>query len=216
MNSHHREIAIQSIPNCFDLRREQDCAILQLVSSDGTNKLTRASIAALLEVVQQLRLEAEAHQLKALIFTGNEKFFSAGADLNEISRLTAPEALEFSHAGQALMLAVDRFPVPVIAVIRGYCMGGGMDLALACDYRIAAPNAVFGHRGASLGVMTGWGGTQRLPRLVGKARAMQMFLLAEMVTAEEALRIGLVDKIAEDPIQAALIKFAPHSSPHLP
>ena len=64
--------------------------------------------------------------------------------------------------------------------------------------------------------MTGWGGTQRLPRLVGKARAMQMFLLAEIVTAEEALRIGLVDKIAEDPIQAALIKFAPHSSPHLP
>ena len=84
------------------------------------------------------------------------------------------------------MLALDRFPVPVIAAIRGYCMGGGMDLALACDYRIAAPNAVFGHRGASLGVITGWGGTQRLPRLVGKARALQMFLLAEMVPVEEA------------------------------
>ena len=151
----------------------------------------------------QLRLEAEAHQLKALIITGNEKFFSAGADLNEISRLTGPEALEFSHAGQSLMLALERFPVPVIAAIRGYCMGGDMDLALACDYRIAAPNAVFGHRGASLGVMTGWGGTQRLPRLIGKGRAMQMFLLAEMVVADEALRIGLVDKIVEDPIAEA-------------
>ena len=106
--------------------------------------------------------------------------------------------------GQALTLAVDRFPVPVTAAIRGYCMGGSMDLALACDYRIAAPNAVFGHRGASLGVVTGWGGTQRLPRLIGKARALQMFLLAEMVPADEALRIGLVDAIAEDPLAEAL------------
>jgi enoyl-CoA hydratase len=103
-----------------------------------------------------------------------------------------------------MTLAVDRFPVPVVAAIRGYCMGAGMDLALACDYRIAAPNAIFGHRGASLGVLTGLGGTQRLPRLIGKPRAMQMFLLAEMVKADEAKRIGLVDAIAEDPIMRAL------------
>jgi enoyl-CoA hydratase/carnithine racemase len=173
---------------------------LQLASSDGTNKLSRARIAALHEVVQVLREEAESGQIKTLILTGNEKFFSVGADLNEISRLTGPEAFEFSRAGQALMNAIDQFPLPVIAAIRGYCMGGSMDLALACDYRIAAPNAVFGHRGATLGVMTGWGGTQRLPRLIGKARAMQMFLLAEIVKADEALRVGLVDKIAEDPI----------------
>jgi enoyl-CoA hydratase/carnithine racemase len=83
-------------------------------------------------------------------------------------------------------------------------MGGGMDLALACDYRIAAPNAVFGHRGASLGLITGWGGTQRLPRLIGKARALQMFLLAEMVAAEEAKRIGLVDEATADPLRVAL------------
>jgi enoyl-CoA hydratase len=177
---------------------------LQLISPDGTNKLTRGCIAALHEAVQQLRAEADSGTLKALVITGNEKFFSAGADLNEISRLTGPEAFEFSRAGQALMLAVDQFPVPVIAAIRGYCMGGGMDLALACDYRMAASNPVFGHRGATLGVMTGWGGTQRLPRLIGKARALQMFLLAEMVPADEALRIGLVDKIAEDPVRAVL------------
>ena len=159
---------------------------------------------ALLAAVEQLRTEAESGQLKSLIFTGNQKFFSAGADLNEISRLSGAEAFEFSKCGQRLTLAVDRFPVPVIAAIRGYCMGGSMDLALACDYRIAAPNAVFGHRGASLGVVTGWGGTQRLPRLIGKARALEMFLLAEMVPAEEALRIGLVDKIAEDPVAESL------------
>jgi enoyl-CoA hydratase/carnithine racemase len=187
----------------FEIVRKEDAVILQLVSSDGTNKLGLASIIALHQAVEGLKRDAESGQLKALIIAGNESFFSAGADLNEISRLTGPEALEFSHAGQSLMLAIDRFPVPVIAAVRGYCMGGGMDMALACDYRIAAPNAVFGHRGATLGVMTGWGGTQRLPRLVGKARAMQMFLLAEMVPAEEALRIGLVDKIAEDPISAA-------------
>lgn len=178
--------------------------MLQLVSPDGTNILSMARISALLAAVEELRVEAEAGALQALVITGNEKFFSVGADLNEISQLTGPAAFEFSRRGQALMRMVDHFPVPVIAAIRGYCMGGSMDLALACDYRIAAPNAVFGHRGASLGVITGWGGTQRLPRLIGKARALQMFLLAEMVPAEEALRIGLVNKIAEDPVAEAV------------
>ena len=174
--------------------------MLQLVSPDGTNKLSSARIGALHKAVQELQGEAESGQLKAIIIAGNEKFFSAGADLNEISKLTEPEAFEFSRAGQTLMNAVDRFPVPVIAAISGYCMGGGMDLALACDYRIASPDAVFGHRGATLGIMTGWGGTQRLPRLIGRARALQMFLLAEMVKAEEALRIGLVDRISDEPL----------------
>jgi enoyl-CoA hydratase/carnithine racemase len=177
---------------------------MQLVSADGANKLGMLRIIALHRIVDELKAEAESGQLKALIVTGNDKFFSAGADLNEISQLNGPRAFAFSRAGQALMLAIDQFPVPVIAAIRGYCMGGGMDLALACDYRITAPNAIFGHRGASLGVMTGWGGTQRLPRLIGKARAMQMFLLAEMVAADEASRIGLVDKIADDPVRVAL------------
>jgi enoyl-CoA hydratase len=196
----------------FVLKKECDYGLLQLRAEDNTNKLTLARICALHDAVEELRAEAEAGRLKGLIITGNEKFFSAGADLNEIARLSGAQALEFSRTGQALTLAVDRFPVPVTAAIRGYCMGGGMDLALACDDRIAAPNAVFGHRGASLGVMTGWGGTQRLPRLIGKARAMQVFLLAEMVAADEALKIGLVDAIAEDPVREA---FARLSLPHL-
>lgn len=194
------EIASLTSTEHFVLERDNNLAVLQLASSDKTNKLGMACIRALHNAVEDLRLEAENGGLKRLIITGNDKFFSAGADLNELSQLTAAQAFEFSRQGQALMRAIDHFPIPVIAAIRGYCMGGGMDLALACDYRIAAPNAVFGHRGASLGVMTGWGGTQRLPRLIGKSRAMQMFLLAEMVKAEEALRIGLVDKIAEDPV----------------
>ena len=188
----------------FSINHEAGAAILKLVSSDVTNKLGMARIHALHRAVEELRTEADRGNLKCLIITGSEKFFSAGADLNEISQLTAAHAFEFSRRGQALMQSIDQFPLPVIAAIRGYCMGGGMDLALACDHRIAAPNAVFGHRGASLGVMTGWGGTQRLPRLIGKARAMQMFLLAEMVKADEALRIGLVDAIAQDPITLSL------------
>jgi enoyl-CoA hydratase len=197
----------------FEIEHEAGVAILRILSSDGTNKLGMASITALQNAVKGLAEEAESGRIKGLVITGNDKFFSVGADLNEISQLSGAQAFEFSRQGQALMLAIDQFTVPVIAAIRGYCMGGGMDLALACDYRIAAPNAVFGHRGASLGVMTGWGGTQRLPRLIGKPRAMQMFLLAEMVKAEEALRIGLVDVIADDPVRAALTKLAGrHSS----
>lgn len=192
----------------FEIERNADATALRIVSSDGTNKLGMERIRALHKAVEELRAEAESGSLKRLIITGNDKFFSAGADLNEISVLTAAQAFEFSRTGQALMQAIDEFPIPVIAAIRGYCMGGGMDLALACDHRIAAPNAVFGHRGASLGVMTGWGGTQRLPRLISKSRAMQMFLLAEMVNADEALRIGLVDAIADDPINHALITSA--------
>jgi enoyl-CoA hydratase/carnithine racemase len=188
----------------LELTRDEGRVILQLISLDGTNQLGMCRIIALRRAMEELRAEAENGSLKLLVITGNKKFFSAGADLNEVSQLKGPAAFAFSRAGQALMLAIDRFPVPVVAAIHGYCMGGGMDLALACDYRIAAPNAVFGHRGASLGVMTGWGGTQRLPRLIGKPRALQMFLLAEMVAADEALRIGLVNKIAEDPVRASL------------
>jgi enoyl-CoA hydratase/carnithine racemase len=101
------------------------------------------------------------------------------------------------------MSAIESFPAPVYAAISGYCMGGGLDLALSCHRRIASPNAVFGHRGAALGLITGWGGTQRLPRLIGQARALELFVAAEKVSAAQALRIGLIDGIAEDPIAEA-------------
>jgi enoyl-CoA hydratase/carnithine racemase len=182
---------------------ERPCALLSLISPDGTNKLSRACLTSLLQAIAGLRVEAERGTLKALIITGNEKFFSAGADLNEIAQLSGAEGFEFARLGQSLTRAIDCFPVPVIACVQGYCFGGGLDLALACDLRIAAPNAVFGHRGATLGLMTGWGGTQRLPRLIGKARALEMFLTAGMVGAGQALSIGLVDAIDENPVERA-------------
>jgi enoyl-CoA hydratase len=187
-----------------------DCrATLTLTSTDGANKLGREVIQELLGCVTGLRARAGEGEIQRLVIRGNEKFFSVGADLNQIAQLSGPKALEFSRLGQKLMLSIDQFPVPVIAAIRGYCMGGAMDLVLACHYRIASPDAVFGHRGASLGLITGWGGTQRLPRLIGKARAMQMFLLAEMVNADEARRIGLVDEISEDFGNQAAFRFQP-------
>jgi enoyl-CoA hydratase/carnithine racemase len=138
------------------------------------------------------------------VIAGNAHFFSAGADLNEIAALTGPEGLQFARMGQALMDAVAGFPAPTIAAIHGYCMGGGLDLALACGRRIVGPHALFGHRGAALGLVTGWGGTQRLPRVIGKARALQMFLAAEKVDARHAVQIGLADSLADDPLAAAL------------
>ncbi len=174
--------------------------VLRLISTDGTNRLTRARVAALTAALADL---AEKPPRK-LILAGNAHFFSAGADLNEIAQLHGAEAFRFAQMGQRLMQAIADFPAPTIAAVQGYCMGGGLDLALACQHRIASPHAIFGHRGAALGLITGWGGTQRLPRLIGKARALQMFLAAEKLHASDALRYGLVDAIADDPVAAAL------------
>jgi len=172
-------------------------SVLRLCSEDGTNRLTRQCVLALTKAIQGL-------DPRPFIITGNRKFFSAGADLHEIAALTGPDAYEFSRMGQRLMNGVASFPAPVYAAIYGYCMGGGLDLALACHYRFAHPDAVFGHRGAALGLITGWGGTQRLPRVVGKAKALEMFLAAEKLHAAQALRTGLVDAVAEDPVAAVL------------
>ncbi len=184
---------------------DRDCArVLHVVSADGTNKLTRACVLELTAAV-----EAMAVDPKALIITGNEHFFSAGADLNEIAELTGPAALDFAKMGQRLMNLIEAFPALTVAAIRGYCMGGGLDLALACRVRFAHAHAVFGHRGAALGLITGWGGTQRLARTVGKAKAVEMLIAAEKLTANRALQFGLVRRIVPDPIAAALTLIAP-------
>ncbi len=184
----------------YELDSLAEATLLRL-AGDDTNRLSRARVLALIEAVQQL---AASQEVKTLIITGNEHFFSAGADLHEIVSLTGLEAYEFSAMGQTLMNAVANFPAPTYAAVRGYCMGGGLDLALACRYRIAHAQAIFGHRGAALGLITGWGGTQRLPRLVGKARALEIFVAAARLHADRAMQIGLVDCIAQDPVKEAL------------
>jgi enoyl-CoA hydratase/carnithine racemase len=188
-----------SVPSHFQIDSAGPARILRLLSPDGTNRLTRACVLALTVAFDEFK-----KQPRPLIFTGNRHFFSVGADLNEIAALTGPDAYEFSAMGQSLMNAIASYPAPVIAAIEGHCMGGGLDLALACHRRIAAPRAVFGHRGAALGLMTGWGGTQRLPRMIGKGRALELFIAAEKISAARALEIGMVDAIAEDPAAEAL------------
>ena len=170
--------------------------ILRMISQDGTNRLTSEVVLALTETITNLSNEA-----RGLVITGNDRFFSAGAELEQIAALNGPSADEFAKMGQCLMQVIEDFPAPVYAAISGYCMGGGLDLALACHHRIASSHAVFGHRGAALGLVTGWGGTQRLPRLIGKGRAMEMFVAAEKVSAARALEIGLVDGLSEQPLK---------------
>jgi len=187
------------VPTHFQIEKTDGHCELRLTSEDETNRLTRACVLELIDAVRSLR-----RQPSPVIITGNAKFFSAGADLAEIQVLDASSALEFARMGQTLMEAIAKFPAPVYAAISGYCMGGGLDLALACHRRIASPHAIFGHRGAALGLVTGWGGTQRLPRLVGNGRALAMFLAAEKIYARDAVNIGLVETVAEDPVAEAL------------
>lgn len=193
------EVLLAMAQTFFQLEERQNSRIVRLQSPDGTNRLTLNVVLSLTEAVRELSREP-----RPLIIAGNDRFFSAGADLEEISALNGPAAYEFSKIGQKLMLELEQFPAPVYAAISGYCMGGGLDLALACHYRIASPGAVFGHRGAALGLITGWGGTQRLPRLIGKGRALQMFVAAEQIGPEEALRLRLVDAVDLDPVAEAV------------
>lgn len=186
----------------LQIEHQENSTLLRLTSLDGTNRLTSACVRTLTATLRGLR-----HDNRPLVIAGNREFFSVGADLNEIASLSGSEAYRFSKMGQSLMNDLAAFPASVIAAIEGHCMGGGLDLALACRRRIASPHAAFGHRGAAFGLMTGWGGTQRLPRLIGQGRALALFIEAEKVTAQRALEIGLVDELAADPVAAALGHF---------
>jgi enoyl-CoA hydratase len=150
-------------------------------------------------------------QIHAVIFTGTDGIFASGADLREVAQLSPETAPAFSRRAQSLF---DRFAttrLTTIAAVNGTCMGGAFDLILACKRRVAAPTATFGHPGARLGIITGWGGTQRLPRLVGRARALDLFLTTRMVGANEALAMGLIDEIADPVMDRALEPTTPVS-----
>lgn len=162
------------------------------------------SIATLNELKETIATLTAREDLKAIIFTGTEDVFAAGADISELVQLNPERAFKFARFGQSLFQAIaDANPV-TIAAINGYCMGGALDLALACDLRIASPQAVFRHPGARLGIITGWGGTRRLPQLIGRARSLEFFLTARLITANEALSAGLVTLLDGRPLDAAI------------
>ncbi len=167
------------------------------------NPLSVSVLIQLHEIVESCRSDIET---ELLIFTGTDDVFASGADLREISGVTSETAVTFAERGQELMAKIAELPQRTIAAINGFCFGGALDLALACDKRIASPNAKFAHPGAGLGIITGWGGTQRLPRLIGRSAALEMFFTASPVDADRALQLGLIDAIDDDPLQAALSK----------
>jgi enoyl-CoA hydratase len=132
-----------------------------------------------------------------VILTGaGEKSFVAGADITELATKDPVGAKEFSITSQEILHFIEHFPKPVIAAVNGYCLGGGCELAMACHLRVASENARFGQPEVNLGIIPGNGGTQRLPRLVGKGRALELILTGNLIDAQEAYRIGLVNKVA--------------------
>jgi len=142
--------------------------------------------------------------LKTLIFTGSENVFLSGANIGELTSLDPVSAHHFSLLGQKLFQKLTEAPQLTIAAINGYCMGGGLDFALACDIRLASSTAVFAHPGATLGIITGWGGTQRLPRIIGKARALEFFVTARRLSSKESLEVGLVTGIFDPVVDEAI------------
>lgn len=139
-----------------------------------------------------------------IVFTGTGNVFASGADLREIAAVTPESAREFSLGGQRLMNKIAATSKPTAAAINGFCFGGALDLALACTKRLASPAATFCHPGSGLGIITGWGGTQRLPRLIGEGNALEMFFTAAPISAADALRIGLIDSVTDDPLAGAM------------
>lgn len=165
-----------------------------------------------LATLQSLRAELPklfaSDRINTIIFTGTDDVFASGANIRELVTLDSRTAREFAELGQGLLNDIAATRQTTIAAINGYCMGGGLDLALACDIRIASTNAKFAHPGARLGIITGWGGTQRLPRLIGRTRALEMFLTTRTLGTDEALLTGLVDHVA-DPVVHEALRIAP-------
>ena len=179
-------------------------AILRFANPQQRNALSLATLKQLQITLDETTNRSE---IKCIIFTGSDDVFASGANIRDLTRLNAKSAEEFSRFGQGLFQTIADATQLTIAAINGYCMGGAMDLALACDIRVASPNAVFAHPGARLGIITGWGGTQRLPRVVGRTAALDLLLTAKRINADDALRLGLVTQLASDPVNKALSLF---------
>ena len=179
------------------------------------NALNAATIAELRTVFTQLKDDRE---VRVVILTGaGEKSFVAGADIGELQKNNPIEAKEYTHRGQAVLDLIENLGKPVIACINGFALGGGCEIAMACTLRLAGENAKLGQPEVKLGIIPGYGGTQRLPRLVGKGIAAQLLLTGEMISAQEAQRIGLVNEVVPsaqlisraEAIAHSIIKNAP-------
>ncbi len=167
-------------------------ATLTLNRPDKLNALNDAMIGEIGAAMQEVRGRAD---IGGVIVTGAGRAFVAGADISELASQTAAEAAERAARGQAAFRLIETCPKPVVAAVNGFALGGGCELAMACHLRIASEGAKFGQPEVKLGISPGFGGTQRLPRLVGKGRALELLLTGETIDAKEAHRIGLVNRV---------------------
>ena len=176
-----------------DLNQEHGIATLTLNRPKAYNAMSPELLGELEEVFD--RVEADSGVRCAILTGEGEKAFCAGADVDEMTGMTPLEARDFALRGQRLTRRMEQSDTPIIAAVNGFAFGGGCELALACDFRVAAESAVLGQPEVNLGILPGWGGTQRLTRLVSPGRAKEMILSGNSVTASEALDIGLVNHV---------------------
>ena len=172
---------------------KNNIAIITINRPDKLNALNGKTIDELSDVINIIKYNPDVF---VVIITGSgEKAFVAGADISELNKLDVLSAKEFSEKGNGVFRAVETLDKPVIAAVNGFALGGGCELALACHIRIASENAKFGQPEVNLGIIPGYGGTQRLARIINSARALEMILTGDMVSAEEAHKIGFVNKV---------------------
>jgi len=165
------------------------------------------SVSTLHELDETLNTLLPREDVKGIIFTGSGDVFASGADISELTQLDASSAFGFSLLGQRVFQRIADTKQLTIAAINGYCMGGALDLALSCDIRVASKNAVLSHPGAMRGIITGWGGTQRLPRIVGRSRAIEMFIAASRINSATALSAGLITEVGDPVLDCAFSIF---------
>ncbi|MDH3495053.1 MAG: enoyl-CoA hydratase/isomerase family protein [Acidobacteriota bacterium] len=185
----------------IEIESVRETRIIKFARPDLKNRLS----VSVLEALEESFLECSADPACAcIIITGSGDTFAAGANLAEVANLSNREALGFAQRGQRVFRTIRNATQKTVAAVNGYCMGGALDLALSCDKRIVSPAAVFAHPGVKLGIITGWGGTQLLPRLIGRKNAFHLFLTADRIDASEALRIGLADEVTKDPLRRSI------------
>lgn len=172
---------------------EGQVGILTIQRPKALNALNAETMAEIEKIIDQVTHDSD---IRALIITGDgDKAFVAGADISYMANMSGIDGRNWGEFGQRVFQKIEDMSQPVIAAINGFALGGGCELAMACDIRYASDNAKFGQPEVSLGIIAGFGGTQRLPRLVGKGRAKELLFTGEIISADEAYRIGLVNKV---------------------
>jgi len=177
------------------VEKKGEIGIIKINRPKVLNALNKETIQEISKAIDELNLDKK---IKVAILTGEGKAFIAGADINQMKDMTSLEAMEFSELGHSMLLKIENSRLPFIAAINGYALGGGCEMIMACDICIASVSAKIGQPEINLGVHPGFGGTQRLPRLVGRMKAKELLLTGENINAGEACRIGLINMVVED------------------